>query len=236
TADPASVFKTGYRSCSSILTYLLSAFSPSDVPEHLTDRAGKSAGKLDPASLSHNQLREKLESAEKEMQQEKLKVSMPPGLFLASVSPKEHGRRSSTSSVRVISPGGIVFARTRTDFHRITEKLLEMVQKALDGTYHAHSYSDLELDLTTAIYELGGGAALYYALHKSPFAFSARITLIERCQDFRLRITVGAVTMTDILANIDNVQRRPACGPKSGNDAFDGRGCRRRSAVLPARD
>jgi hypothetical protein len=31
---------------------------------------------------------------------------------------------------------------------------------AVDGTYHARSYGDLELDLATAIYELGGGAVL----------------------------------------------------------------------------
>jgi hypothetical protein len=49
---------------------------------------------------------------------------------------------------------------------------------AVDGTYHAQNYSDLELDLATTIYELGGGAALH-ALHNSPFAFPSRNTLIN---------------------------------------------------------
>jgi len=42
--------------------------------------------------------------------------------------------------------------------------LLEKMQMALEGTYHPQSYSDLDLDLATTIYELGGGTALY-ALH-----------------------------------------------------------------------
>lgn len=75
---------------------------------------------------------------------------------------------------------------------------------ALEGKYRPRNYSELELDLATAIYELGGGAALH-ALHNSPFAFPSRTTLIDRRQDFRLRISVGSVKMEDLLANIETM-------------------------------
>jgi len=65
--------------------------------------------------------------------------------------------------------------------------------------------------LATVIYELGGGAALY-ALQKSPFAFPSRTTILERRQDFKLRITVGDVKMLDILANIETMFKDIAPG------------------------
>ena len=81
------------------------------------------------------------------------------------------------------------------------EKLLDKIRLAVDGTYHAKNFSDLEFDLATTIYELGGGAALY-ALQKSPFSFPSRTTILEHRQNFKLCITVGEVKMSDILANI----------------------------------
>jgi len=73
---------------------------------------------------------------------------------------------------------------------------------ALEGKYCPRNYSELELDLATAIYELGGGAALH-ALHNSPFAFPSRTTLLDRRCDFRLQISVGSIMMVDLLANIE---------------------------------
>ena len=84
------------------------------------------------------------------------------------------------------------------------ERLLKMIRMALAGKYCPRNYSELELDLATTIYELGGGAALH-ALHNSPFAFPSRMTLLDRRHDFRLRISVGSVMMVDLLANIEMV-------------------------------
>ncbi|KAF8074685.1 hypothetical protein FPV67DRAFT_1619269 [Lyophyllum atratum] len=81
------------------------------------------------------------------------------------------------------------------------EHLLEKIKMALAGDYRARSYSDLEIELATVVYELGGDAALH-ALHNSPFVFPCRNTLLEHRREFRLHITVGAITMSDILANI----------------------------------
>jgi hypothetical protein len=39
------------------------------------------------------------------------------------------------------------------------EKLLDKARKALDG-YHPKNFSDVEFDLATAIYDLGGGSTL----------------------------------------------------------------------------
>jgi hypothetical protein len=56
--------------------------------------------------------------------------------------------------------------------------LLQMVQLSLDGKYLVKGYSDLEYDLATVVYELGGGHCLT-ALQKSPFAFPSRNALFE---------------------------------------------------------
>ena len=50
------------------------------------------------------------------------------------------------------------------------KRLLDMVQLSLDGKYLAKGYSDLEYDLATVVYELGGAHWLT-TLQKSPFAF-----------------------------------------------------------------
>ncbi|KAG6863094.1 hypothetical protein C0993_000191, partial [Termitomyces sp. T159_Od127] len=70
-----------------------------------------------------------------------------------------------------------IFKNAKLDSWSI-EKLLKRMQMALVGDYHPQNYSDLEIELALAIYELGGGAALH-ALHKSLFAFPSRTTLFE---------------------------------------------------------
>jgi hypothetical protein len=64
-----------------------------------------------------------------------------------------------------------------------------MVQLSLDGKYLAKGYSDLEYDLATVVYELGGAHCLT-ALQKSPFAFPSRNALFERRQEYKLKITI----------------------------------------------
>ncbi|KAF8240591.1 hypothetical protein L208DRAFT_1420331 [Tricholoma matsutake] len=85
------------------------------------------------------------------------------------------------------------------------EKLLEMVQMALEGKYHPRNYSELELDLATTIYELGGRVVLH-ALHNSPFAFPSWTTLLDCSQDFQLQMSVGSIKMVDLLANIKTMK------------------------------
>lgn len=89
-----------------------------------------------------------------------------------------------------------------------TEKLFQKLQLAMKGEYHAKNFSELEYDLATVVYELGGGAALY-ALQKSPFAFPCRTSVLARRQDFKLKISCGTPTMTDILSNIEIVFGTP---------------------------
>jgi hypothetical protein len=99
----------------------------------------------------------------------------------------------------------IFLTSKRRDWSAARDQLLEMMQQAIDGTYHVVcGYLDLELDLAKMIYEFGGGAALH-ALHNSPFAFPSRSTIIERRQDFKLCITIGAVKMSDFLDNIETI-------------------------------
>jgi hypothetical protein len=76
------------------------------------------------------------------------------------------------------------------------------MQLAVDGKYRPASFSELEYDLAAVVYELGGDGALH-ALHKSPFAFPCRQTVVKHRQDYRLRITVGDIKISDICHNIE---------------------------------
>lgn len=88
--------------------------------------------------------------------------------------------------------------------HWSVEHLLEMLQKAKEGSYRPKNFDDFEYDLATVIYELGGGAALH-ALHHSPFAFPAISTITERRQDFKIRVTVGSLAISDVMFNIETM-------------------------------
>lgn len=76
-----------------------------------------------------------------------------------------------------------------------------MVQLSLDSKYCAKGYSELEIDLATVVYELGGNHGLT-ALHNSPFAFPSRNTLVECRSKYKVNITVGKLRLLDILNNI----------------------------------
>lgn len=98
-------------------------------------------------------------------------------------------------------PGLHRIFKNAKEFNWSAEKLLEKMDMASKGTYHARNYSKAELDLAIVVYELGGDPTLH-ALHHSPFAFPARTTLADYRRDYCLRISVGSIKMEDILANI----------------------------------
>ncbi|KAJ6607098.1 hypothetical protein B0H10DRAFT_2166920 [Mycena sp. CBHHK59/15] len=81
-------------------------------------------------------------------------------------------------------------------------KTAEKSQPAIDGKYHPQNYTEFDKDLAIFIYELGGGAALY-ALNKAPIMLPSRHTIADTRGELNLRITVGDVKVSDILANIE---------------------------------
>jgi hypothetical protein len=95
--------------------------------------------------------------------------------------------------------------------------LLEMVQLSLDGKYLAKGYSDLEYDLATVVYELGGGHCLT-TLQKSQFAFPSRNALFERRREYKLKITIGKPCVCDL-----HVQECSPWAQTLRNYTFDGR-------------
>ncbi|KAF8150236.1 hypothetical protein B0H34DRAFT_811419 [Crassisporium funariophilum] len=167
-------------------------------------RAEKPPAMLDCSVLSHEQTLQKIGNIEKSLKKERL-ARLDATKAISRL-------RVHQQTCRVLFD--LVGTRDVPGLHRIfknakhrswsMEKLLKMTQMASEGTYRAKNFSDLEFDLATTIYELGGGAALY-ALQKSPFAFPSRTTILERRQDFKLRITAGQVKMSDILANIETM-------------------------------
>jgi hypothetical protein len=184
------------------------------------EHARRSHINLDRATLSLVQLEQKLEGTEKHLKKEKLLVCvlLLSYTFFLHFSQRLDAlkalRRLHIHKQTYQAFFDLAGANDIPGLHRIiknskhggwsAEKLLDKTRKALNGTYHPKNFSDVEFDLATAIYELGGGAALY-ALQKSPFAFLSRTTLISRRQDFKLCITVGSVKMSDIMKNIETM-------------------------------
>ncbi|KAK6995563.1 hypothetical protein R3P38DRAFT_3223442 [Favolaschia claudopus] len=80
------------------------------------------------------------------------------------------------------------------------------MQKKRDGVPRKRlttaCYTELDEDLATLVYELGGGAALY-ALNKAPIMLPSRQTIAEARRELSLRITVGDVKVSDIMENIE---------------------------------
>ncbi|KAG5634048.1 hypothetical protein H0H81_003618 [Sphagnurus paluster] len=82
------------------------------------------------------------------------------------------------------------------------KKLNMKARAALVGDYCPHGYSDLEKDLAILVYELGGGAALH-ALNHSTTALPSLMCINPLRREIKFRITVGDITMSDVLANIE---------------------------------
>ncbi|KAF8224690.1 hypothetical protein L208DRAFT_1409735, partial [Tricholoma matsutake] len=145
-------------------------------------------GKLDLTILSHIQLRKRLDLAMKKVKKEQLKqFNTCKVLFRLHTHKKTWHTLLDLISTENI-PGLPWILKNSNLRNWSVEKLLEMVQMALEGKYHPWNYSELELDLAIAIYELGGGAALH--------------ALLDHHQDFRLQISVGSIKMVNLLANI----------------------------------
>jgi hypothetical protein len=85
-----------------------------------------------------------------------------------------------------------------------TAKTAEQSQLAIDGKYHPRNYTEFDRDLAILMYEIGGGAALY-ALNKAPIMLPSRFTIAETRRELNLRISVGDVKVSDILANIETL-------------------------------
>ncbi|KAF8147897.1 hypothetical protein BJ912DRAFT_1126264 [Pholiota molesta] len=144
----------------------LSCQNIGDLVSRVDRYARKPPINLDRTSLSHRQLEQKLRVVERSLKREQL-------LGLNSIkSLRRHEIHKKTFQAFFDLAG----TQDVPGLHRILKnskergwsatKLLDKTQKALDGEYHPKNFSNLELDLATAIYELGGGAALH-ALHKS---------------------------------------------------------------------
>ncbi|KAF9470751.1 hypothetical protein BDN70DRAFT_939453 [Pholiota conissans] len=156
---------------------------------------------MDRSGLSFCQLEQKLDDAETKLSKERFShLDTDKALRRVRIHKQTYEDFIALARSQDI-PGLHRIFKISNQYGWSAEKLMEKTQKALDGVYHPKSFSDLEFDLATTIYELGGSAALY-ALQKSPLSPPARTTLISRRQDYKLRMTVGSVTMTDILANI----------------------------------
>ncbi|KAJ7741552.1 hypothetical protein DFH07DRAFT_778032 [Mycena maculata] len=81
------------------------------------------------------------------------------------------------------------------------KKIHEQCKLAVDGEYTTKNYSQYEINLTCALYELGGGAAVH-AMHKSIFALPCRNTIQPYRRQHKLTPSVSGLKFADITSNI----------------------------------
>jgi hypothetical protein len=77
------------------------------------------------------------------------------------------------------------------------ETLVLPMQLTAAGKYRPTSFENWEYGLAAVIYGLGSDGAMH-TLHNSPFLLPCRQTVVKHRQDFKLRVTVGNVKISDI--------------------------------------
>ncbi|PPR02076.1 hypothetical protein CVT24_011174 [Panaeolus cyanescens] len=77
-------------------------------------------------------------------------------------------------------------------------------------TNKGQGFDDLDIELATTVYELGGGAALH-ALAKSHHAVPSRNTLAQYRREYQLKNSIGEPTMQDFLDNIEVMFKETRC-------------------------
>ncbi|KAH6916952.1 hypothetical protein BKA70DRAFT_1089861 [Coprinopsis sp. MPI-PUGE-AT-0042] len=156
------------------------------------------------SSLSHLQMVKKVESLERARTKLRLK-----NLDACEALKAARSRDQTCRSIlRVVSrkhvPAVHRIFRNAGAQHWGPKKLLQKLVAAAKGEYEAKNFSNMERKLAMVVYLYGGAGALH-ALHKSPFRFPSRNTIIDIKQETKLRVTSGEPTMTDILANIETM-------------------------------
>ncbi|KAJ6552515.1 hypothetical protein B0H10DRAFT_2242119 [Mycena sp. CBHHK59/15] len=185
--------------------------------ERVRVRAKQSAEKKSCARLSYNQLAERIASLRKGLKGEQSKRAD----YVKSLTRARKKIASHKRFFRIVSnndvPGLSRLLSTSTKEGWSISKTSDMATLAIQGKYHPRNYTDFDKDLAILIYELGGGGALY-ALNKAPIMLPSRHTIADIRRQHSLRITVGDVTMSAILENIEMLF-------KSDEIAGDGRLC-----------
>ncbi|KIK58281.1 hypothetical protein GYMLUDRAFT_246302 [Collybiopsis luxurians FD-317 M1] len=131
-------------------------------------------------------------------------------------------------------------AALRTRIHNLEqdlkaawEKVSQFNNLAVEDDSRPYNYSPAGIDLAVLIYELGGKQVLH-ALHKAPSTAFPSLTFLSdhRHMKTHLKLSVGKVTVQDVLANIEMVWKdiepmaRPTCVALSQDEiASDPRFC-----------
>ncbi|KAJ6603726.1 hypothetical protein B0H10DRAFT_1957784 [Mycena sp. CBHHK59/15] len=151
--------------------------------------------------LNHQQLRDKLSSAKRNVNTLKLK--------------NLNTTDSLTSAREHLSDYTAVFDFIGTTqvpaLHRILskvhkegwaiKKLRSMLQLATDGEYTARNYSQYEIDLAILLYKLGGGGAVH-AMNHSIFVLPSLKTIQPHRRQHKITPSIHGLKFSDISRNI----------------------------------
>ncbi|KAK7033867.1 hypothetical protein R3P38DRAFT_3500041 [Favolaschia claudopus] len=170
--------------------------------EVVRDWAKQDSEKKSFARLSHRQLTERLASLRKRLKTEQTKradyIKMLTRARKKLATYQRFYRIISTNNV----PGLPRLLSNSADQAWSISKTAEMALLSSQGKYHPRNYTAFDKDLAILIYELGGGGALH-ALNKAPSMLPSRHTIANIRRKHRLRISVGEVTISSILENIE---------------------------------
>ncbi|KAJ7830763.1 hypothetical protein B0H13DRAFT_1915782 [Mycena leptocephala] len=154
--------------------------------------------------LNHIQLEAKLKALSRQLKAEQVKKNNYwISLKAARKRVENHIRLIDLLSVNDV-PGLSRLLSTAKKEGWSTAKTAEQSQLAINGKYHPRKYTEFDRDLAILMDEIGVEAALY-ARNKAPIMLPSRFTISETRRELNLRITVGDVKVSDILANIETL-------------------------------
>ncbi|KAJ3537998.1 hypothetical protein NMY22_g5352 [Coprinellus aureogranulatus] len=165
-------------------------------------RAEKHYENLQVTSLSITQASTKIKQLEKDLKEDRMRLTWKETSVDGHKDDKATWKKVFELAGTKDIPALHRIFRVGWKYSWSVDKLLEQMESALIGKYVPYSFSQLEFDLAAAVYEIGGGAALY-ALHKSPFALPCERTVQAHRKSFNLTISSGKVRISDILKNIE---------------------------------
>ncbi|KAJ3841427.1 hypothetical protein F5878DRAFT_669579 [Lentinula raphanica] len=196
------------------------------------DQARQPPGTRQRTSLSYKQLLEKLEDSDRDKNKLRTKIfDLERDLKTARETLSQYETLLDYIGEHEV-PALLQIFRTRSKSRWGLKEFSRKIHGAVENNSRPHNYSPSEIDLALLMYELGGKQVLH-ALHKAPTAFPSLTFLNHhRRSKTRLKLSVGEVTMQDILMNIEMIWKavkptaRPTCMALSQDEvASDPRFC-----------
>ncbi|KAL0575072.1 hypothetical protein V5O48_006891 [Marasmius crinis-equi] len=173
--------------------------------ERVKKQASGSAGTLRHNQCSHVQLVSRIEKRDERAKKQSLEMlSVKRKLQRTSAKKKDLEELKSFIRDNDVPAVTRLLSQCASDGIGV-KKTIERMSMAVRGEYHSHKYTQLDIDLGTLAYLVGGGA-LAYAFNKSAQSLPGLSTIREHRLEFALSISVNLRDLgLDVELNIESL-------------------------------